>query len=121
MTAAPSSSKPVLIVMSILAGLNVVNGGLGALEVVPAKVVGIIALGTAAVAAAIGFYLQGAVVPANAVAARVTGDGQLVAGDATVISTGTKVELSPDTGPSPYVPPAVDPGHGQETFLGLDT
>lgn len=100
--AQPSASRPVLMVLSILVGLNVVNGGLGALEVVPSKVIGLIALGTAAVSAGIGFYLQGAVVPRDAVAARLTGDGQMVAGEATNIPTGTKVELSADTGPSPY-------------------
>lgn len=93
---APSASKPVLIVLSILAGLNVVNGGLGALEVVPAKVVGLLALGTAAVTAGIMFYLQGVVVPLQAVAARVTGDGQLVAGPAEqTIPTGAQVQLTP--------------------------
>lgn len=95
---APSASKPVLIVLSILAGLNVVNGGLGALEVVPAKVVGLLALGTAAVTAGIMFYLQGVVVPLQAVAARVTGDGQLVAGPAEqTIPTGAQVQLTPTT------------------------
>jgi len=95
---APSASKPVLIVLSILAGLNVVNGGLGALEVVPAKVVGLLALGTAAVTAGIMFYLQGVVVPLQAVAARVTGDGQLVAGPAEqTIPTGAQVQLTPAT------------------------
>lgn len=101
-TPTPSTSKPVLVVLSVIVGLNVVNGGLGALEVVPAKVVGLIALGTAAVAAGISFYLQGVVVPLNAVAARVTGDGQLVAGPAEqTIPTGAQVQLSP-TSPGNY-------------------
>lgn len=101
-TPAPSASKPVLIVLSILAGLNVINGGLGALEVVPAKVVGLLALGTAAATAGIMFYLQGVVVPLQAVAARVTGDGQLVAGPAEqTIPTGAQVQLTPTT-PLPH-------------------
>jgi len=101
-TAAPSASKPVLIVLSILTGMNVINGGLAALEVLPAKTVGLLALGTAAVSAAVGFYLQGVVVPVDAVAARVTGDGQLVSGPADpTIATGVPVEVSP-AGPSPY-------------------
>jgi hypothetical protein len=88
----------VLIVLSVLAGLNVVNGGLGALDVVPAKVVGLLALGTAAVTAGMMFYLQGQVVPLDAVAARVTGDGQLVAGPAEqTIPTGAQVQLMPTT------------------------
>lgn len=100
----PSASKPVLIVTSVLAGLNVVTAGLGVLEVVPAKVVGIIALATAAVAAAVGAYLQGVVVPLNAVAARVTGDGQLVAGPAEqTIPTGAQVQLTP-TADGGYTP-----------------
>jgi hypothetical protein len=93
-----SASKPVLIVLSILTGLNVINGGLGALDVVPAKVVGLLALGTAAVTASVMFYLQGKVVPLDAVAARVTGDGQLVAGPAEqTIPTGAQVQLTPTT------------------------
>lgn len=93
---APSASKPVLIVLSVLTGLNVVIGGLGALEVVPAKVVGLIALGAAAVSAGVGFYLQGVVVPLSAVAARVTGDGKLVSGPAEqTIPTGAEVQLTP--------------------------
>jgi hypothetical protein len=105
MAAAPSSSKPVLVVLSILVGLNVINGGLLTLEVMPAKVVGLLALGTAAVSAAVGFYLQGVVVPVDAVAARVTGDGKIVTGDADpTIRPGTEVEVSP-VGPSPYSDP----------------
>jgi hypothetical protein len=103
--AVPSASKPVLIVLSVLAGMNVVNGGLGAREVVPAQVVGLLALGTAAVTTGLMFYLQGVVVPANAVAARITGDGQLVSGPADqTIPTGTQVEISP-TADGDYVPP----------------
>lgn len=98
MSATPSASKPVLVVLSVLVSLNVINGGLGALEVVPAKVVGLLALGTAAVSAGIMFYLQGVVVPLDAVAARVTGDGQMVAGPAEqTIPTGAQVQLSPTT------------------------
>jgi hypothetical protein len=96
--AAPSSSQPVLIVMSILAGMNVVNAGLGVLHVVSATVVGLLALGTAAVAAGIGFYLRGTVVPLDAVAARVTGDGKVVSGPADqTIPTGREVQLAPVT------------------------
>ncbi len=102
MTAAPSASKPVLIVFSVLAGLNVVNGGLAALDVVPVKVIGILALGTAAVTAAVMFYVQGVVVPLNAVAARVTNDGKMVSGPAEqTIPTGAEVQLTP-TAPLPY-------------------
>lgn len=97
-----SKSKPLRIAFAILVGLNVVNGGLGALELVPVAVVGLIALGTAAVTAGLTFYVEGSVTPANAVAARVTEDGSLVAGPATNIPDGTKVEVSTDTGPSPY-------------------
>jgi hypothetical protein len=104
----PSASKPVLVVLSVLAGLNVVNGGLGALDVVPAQVVGLIALGTAAVTTGLMFYLQGVVVPANAVAARVTGDGQLVSGPADqTIPTGTQVQLTP-TADGDWIAPSPD-------------
>lgn len=110
MSAAPSASQPVLITLSILAGLNVVNGGLGALGIVSVQVAGCIALGTAAVAAGIGFYLRGAVVPESAVGARLTGDGKMVTGKADpTIQPGTEVVISPaDGGPSdlasPYSP-----------------
>jgi hypothetical protein len=100
----------VLIVLSVLAGLNVVNGGLGVLDVVPAEVVGLLALGTAAVTAGMMTYLHGVVVPANAVAARVTGDGQMVAGPAEqTIPTGAQVQLTPTT-PGDY-------GHRAGGFL----
>jgi hypothetical protein len=102
MTATPSQSRPVLVMLSILTGLNVVNGGLAALDVLPVKTVGLIALGTAAVSAGIGFYLQGVVVPLDAVAARVTGDGKVVSGPADqTIPTGREVEVT-RTGDSPY-------------------
>ncbi len=103
MTAAPSASQPVLVVMSILAGLNVVNGGLGALGIVSAQVAGCIALGTAAVAAGIMFYLRGVVVPADAVAVRVDGNGVLRSGPADqTIPTGAEVEPAVRATPSPY-------------------
>lgn len=101
-TPAPSASKPVLIVLSVLAGLNVVNGGLAALEVVPVKVCGVLALATAAITFGVQYYLQGVVVPLDAVAARVTGDGQLVAGPAEqTIPTGAQVQLAPTSPPLP--------------------
>lgn len=103
MKAPSSTSKPVLIVLSILTGMNVVNGGLSALEIVSVQVAGLIALGTAAVSAAIGFYLQGQVVPLGAVDVRITGDGKRVASEASKIPTGTEVDVRP-VGPSPYSP-----------------
>lgn len=109
MATAPSSSKPVLVVLSFLTAMNVINGGLAALDVLPVKTVGLLALATAAVSAGVGFYLQGRVVPAEAVAARVTGDGKLVSGPADqTIPTGTEVQLtrasdlSSPYGPTPH-------------------
>jgi hypothetical protein len=101
MAESPSSSRPVLMLLSVLVGMNVINGGLGALDVLPAKTVGLIALGTAAVSAGVGFYLQGAVVPVDAVGARLTGDGKMVTGAADpTIQPGTEVVISPADGGS---------------------
>lgn len=100
MTATASASKPVLVAFSFLAALNVMNAGLGALELVSAQVAGAIALGTAAITAGLAYYVQGQVTPADAVAARVTGDGQLVAGPAAgLVQTGTPIQLSADAAP----------------------
>lgn len=107
---APSASKPVLIVFSLLAAMNVVNGGLAALDVLPVKVVGIIALATAGVTAGVMFYVQGVVVPLEAVGARLTNDGKMVTGPADqTIPAGTEVQLTP-TAPGAYNPQQNPPG-----------
>jgi len=101
-TPPPNTSQPVLVALSFLAAMSIINGGLAALEVLPVKVVGCIALGTAAATYGIGYYLRAKVVPAEAVAASLDGEGVLRSGPADqTIPTGTEVEISP-AGRSPY-------------------
>lgn len=96
MTAAPSASKPVLIAFGVLAGLNALNGGLAASDLVSKEVAAWIALVTGVVAAVLAVVVQGVVVPLNAVGARLTGDGKMVSGPADqTIPNGAEVQLTP--------------------------
>jgi hypothetical protein len=102
-----SSSRPVLIMNSVLAGASVLVGGAAFAEVVPRPVVGICALVVASVTVGWGVYTQARVTPWQDVAARTSGvtPGEFIAGPASPVKTGAVVEVTADTGPgSPYTP-----------------
>lgn len=100
----PSTSKPLRIAFAVIGALGVFTGGLGVLELVDVKVVGVLVLSQAAVAYGLKYYVEGQVTPTSAVEVRITGDGQRVAGEGSQIPTGTPVDVSP-SGPSPYTQP----------------
>lgn len=100
----PSSSKPLRIAFAVIGGLGIFTGGLGVLEVLDVKVVGVMVLSQAAIAYGLRHYAESQVVPKTAVEVRITGDGQRVAGEGSQIPTGTPVDVSP-SGPSPYTQP----------------
>ena len=58
-------SRPVLIVMSVLAGLQVLAGGAVLSDVVGQTVAGMAVLTVAAAQAGMAFYVQGKVTPIN--------------------------------------------------------
>jgi hypothetical protein len=55
--------QPVVIVFSILAGLQVINGGLTLIDAVPKDLAGIFSLVLGAVTATASFYVRGMVTP----------------------------------------------------------
>lgn len=99
--AVPSTSKPLRIAFAVIGAMGIVTGGLGVLDVVDAKIVGVAVLAQAAIAYGLRYYVEDQVTPSNAVEVRITGDGQRVAGEGSQIPTGTPVDVQP-AGPSPY-------------------
>lgn len=77
-----STSRPVLIMTSTLAGASVFVSGTAFIDVVPRWVSGLAALTVAAVTVGWGMYTQGVVTPNDAVAYRRTPSGALVPGEA---------------------------------------
>jgi hypothetical protein len=107
-----STSRPVLIVMSILAGLQILTGA-GALgEVIGVKAAGLAIAVVGAAQVGMAFYVQGQVVPNSAVAARVLPGGAIVAGPAapaTVEGQVVKVETKTVPGTAVFDPDPTDP------------
>ena len=96
MSTPQSQSQPVLVTFSVLAGLQILTGGALLAEVVGVQVAGLLALVVAAVQFGMTYYVQGLVVPNNAVAVRQLPSGDLVAGPAApsaVASEGEAVEV----------------------------
>lgn len=90
-----SYPRPVLIIFSILAALQVLTGGSVLADVIGAQTAGLIILAVAAVQTGMSFYVQGVVVPASRVVARRASDGDVVAGDASALPTGNQVAVVP--------------------------
>lgn len=97
----PTTSKPLRIAFAVIGAMGVFTGGLGVLEVLDTKVVGVLVLSQAAIAFGLRYYVEGQVTPSKAVEVRITGDGQRVAAEGSQIPTGTPVDVEP-AGPSPY-------------------
>lgn len=93
-------SKPVLIVFSILAGLQVLSAGAALGDVVGPKLFGLFALAVAAVQVGMTFYVQNLTVPLANVAAYESGtNAGIVAGPAATPSNGVSVNVTPTEPP----------------------
>lgn len=88
-----NKSRPVLIIFSILAGLQVLSAGAALADVIGKDLFGLFALGVAAIQVGMTFYVQNLTVPLQDVAAYVTGGNSplLVAGPASSVTDGTEV------------------------------
>ena len=89
--------EPVVIVFSVLAALQVINGGLALIDSIDKDVAGIISLVIGAITAGASFYVRAMVTPWEQVVAKVT-DGQIVQGPASAAT------------PPPTPPPAPPAG-----------
>lgn len=92
-------SRPVVVWMSILAGLQVMSAGSALADVVPAKWAALFSLGVAAAQAGIQFYVQSQVTPWQDVISKVDSTGHAIAGPAHTAPTGTPVEGPPEPEP----------------------
>jgi hypothetical protein len=94
-----TKSRPVLIVFSILAGLQILTAGAALGDTIGKDAAGLIVLAVAAVQGGMSFYVQGQVVPQEDVAALQNEAGIVVAGPAAGPTNGTPVDVSPSRGP----------------------
>lgn len=83
--------QPVLIVMAVLGGLDVLTGGAALSEVIGLKVAGLLLLVLAAIKAGMAIFLRGQVVPVADTAAYLNDNRQLIAGPAAIQDDGTEV------------------------------
>jgi hypothetical protein len=90
-----NKSRPVLIVFSILAGLQVITGAAALGDIIGDQAFGLIAVIVAAVQVGMTFYVQNQVTPVSDVAAYVDQAGNTVAGPASppAVIDGTTVEV----------------------------
>lgn len=88
-----NKSRPVLITFSILAGLQILNGGAALEDVIGAQAFGLFALAVAAVQVGMTFYVQNQTIPSEDAAAYINKEGQVVAGPAAGITTGESVQV----------------------------
>ena len=75
-------ARPVLTMMSVLAGAQVVVAGAGLSDVIGAKAAWIAGIVVAAAQTGIAFYVQGQIAPYSSVARQRLGDGRIVLGPA---------------------------------------
>jgi hypothetical protein len=88
-------SRPVLIVFSILAGLDIVATSAGLSDIIGLKQALVFILATKAVQVGMTFYVQNLTVPVQDVAAFVSPQLQIVAGPAAQQANGAPVEVIP--------------------------
>jgi hypothetical protein len=74
--------QPVVIVFSILAALEVINGGLGLIDAINRDTVGIVSLVIGALTAGASFYVRGMTAPWDTVVSKVNEQGLVVPGPA---------------------------------------
>lgn len=92
-----SKSRPVLIVFSILAGLQVFTAAATVADVLGPTAMGLIVAAIGAVQVGLSFYVQNLTVPVQDVAAYQSSSGQVVAGPAAGATNGTPVIVEPGT------------------------
>lgn len=88
-----SKSRPVIIIFSILAGLQILSNAGGLSEVLGAKIFFLFGILVAATQVGMTFYVQNTVTPNQDVAAYANKDGQVVAGPAAGVTNGKTVEV----------------------------
>jgi hypothetical protein len=88
-----TKSRPVLMVFSVLVAAQVLLASASLADTIGERAYGLLALGVAAVQAAMTFYVQGQVTPNASVAAQVTSHGAVVAGEAAQQTTGQPVTV----------------------------
>jgi hypothetical protein len=86
-------SRPVLIVFSILAALQVLSGASALADIIGKDTFALFALLVAAVQVGMTFYVQNQVVPTVDIGAYINSDGQLVAGPAAGVTNGKTVDV----------------------------
>jgi len=93
--------RPVVIVFSVLAGLQVLTAGAALADIFGRDVAAFITLCVAALQAAATVYVQGMVTPWNDVVSKVQQDGTLLTGPA----AGRSGPADPEEQPGPTLPP----------------
>lgn len=96
-----SNNKVFLGIMSILASIQVIAGGITLIDAIPADVAGILILIVGAVQVGVTYYLNGQIVPLDKVVAYQPskfGNTNLYAGGASVEATGSRLSVDSPVG-----------------------
>lgn len=93
MMSAISKSRPVVIIFSILAGMQILSNAGGLSEVVGPKVFFLFGILVASVQVGMTFYVQNVTAPVEDVGAYINAEGNMVAGPASGVTNGKEVEV----------------------------
>lgn len=88
-------SRPVLVINSVLAALQILAGAAVLGDVLGDTTFGLFAVAVGAVQVGVNFYVQGMVVPVQDTVAYVNQAGVAVAGPAAGVTNGTPVDVTP--------------------------
>lgn len=88
-----SKSRPVVIVFSILAGMQILSNAGGLSDIVGSKIFFMFGLLVASIQVGMTFYVQNSVVPQEDVGAYTNAEGKMVAGQASGVTNGKEVEV----------------------------
>ena len=88
-------SRPVLVINSTLAALQVLAGAAVLSDVFGPTIFALFSIAVASVQVGVNYYVQGQVVPAQDTVAYVDQNGNAVAGPAAGVTNGTQVEVVP--------------------------
>ena len=100
-------SKPILLTLSVIAGLHVLLGGAALADFVDVKLIGLVALVVAAFEGGLAVYLSGSNISApQVVATQLQPGAPVVAGPASAVSTGHTIspEMSVADVATPNIP-----------------